>query len=113
MNKIICLLIPLSIAAGACQDKKDPNIFTCDIVDGIGFTDSSFIKVVAGFYKWYITEHCAGPDSFSSSPKVIKVSDSLYQLDTEGHIKKLEQTGFFTERFIENERAMAEECNKS
>lgn len=112
MNKIIYIITTLSIIA-ACQDKKEPKIFTRDSTGKVGFTDSSFIKVVDSFYNWYILENYAGPDSFSSRPRVIQLSDTLYQLDSKGHLEALEKTGLFTERFIENERKLIEDCNKS
>ncbi|HYG15412.1 MAG TPA: hypothetical protein VEC12_06620 [Bacteroidia bacterium] len=112
MNKIICLLLTVCLATIACENKKDPSIFTGDGTGKVGFTDSSFIKVVDGFYNWYIIENYVGPGSFSSAPATVKITDSLYQLDVEGHIKVLKNTGFFTKRFIEYERKLVEECNQ-
>jgi len=64
--------------------------------------------VALKFYKWYLKDIYL--KKFVESPDIVLTKDSIYVLDATNHKKFLETSGYFSEKFYENERIIFKDC---
>lgn len=66
--------------------------------------------VALKFYNWYLKEIYLKKSV--ESPEVILNKDSVYELDPKAHIRFLNNSGYFSTKFYENEVGVFNSCNE-
>ena len=102
MKKIFIFLISIQVLGCSVKDKaiegKNNDANTLDPVS----------IVVESFYRWYLDSvYENGTINF---PDVIITKDSIYKLDGTKYIALLNQSGFFSKQFIEEQKSLINEC---
>ena len=106
---LLFLLISCTNKSSTDQKTKSSTIDKDKFANAYSLRLNSPESVALSFYNWYLKDIYLKKSV--ESPELFLNEDSVYVLDPRAHIKFLNESGYFSTKFYENEVKMFDSCN--